>query len=95
MDFTHLLINASFFVVTITFVIISMKYLNKSEIKFYEKAQIIETKIKDDDDLTFDEIVLLFKNLKKYTHGRNAHHRVIELRKMIEVRFHKELENNN
>lgn len=78
---------------TVIFTVVCMKYLNKTEIKFYEKAQIIETKIKDDDDLTYDEIIVLLNTLKKYVKNRTERHRVIELIKMIEVRYHKEIEN--
>lgn len=80
--------------VAILFVIFGMKYLTKIEIKFYEKAQNLETKLKDDDDMIFDEAIELFNKINKMAHLRSDYHRIIELTKMIEVRYHKELAEN-
>jgi len=75
------------FILLIYVIYILTRYINRKEIKFYEYAQMIETKLKDDDDVTLEEIRTLYNILKKLLHTRNERHRFVEVTKMIQVKF--------
>ena len=75
------------FILLIYVIYILTRYINRKEIKFYEYAQMIETKLKDDDDVTLEEIRTLYNILKKLLHTRNERQRFVEVTKMIQVKF--------
>lgn len=87
----EILITIGIFIAIIAFTIVSMRYVNRQEIKFYERAQDIETRIKENDDMTYEEVMELFNKLKHLIHSRSERHRFIEIVKMIEVRYKKEI----